>query len=320
MSAQSVSIAAMFGWVVDSFKLFGKNFRSLMSASFLTLVLAVLMMVPMGIVVAISMASMQSGGVPVGAMPMAGNMTLFITVYAITVAMSLLMFPPILVGWLRLCQNLDHKNAVSGFDILKPYKDKQLWLRSIGFALLAMVIYLAVLGLFVLAFSGVISEFTQQVQAQQLAALSGSAPPPPSFPLGFLLAYFGFLGVAIFLQFVYMLGFSEISLRPTAPIQAMKQAAIGVLKNAFKLILFLICTTIIFYIALSIIGLILGLIVVVFSFIHPAAGAIVAAALFFPFLLCIYPPMFAGHYFMWKSIMGAHGPVLANTYDSTLSV
>ena len=88
MSAQSVSIAAMFGWVVDSFKLFGKNFRSLMSASFLTLVLAILMMVPMGIVMAISMASMQSGDMPVGAMPMAGNMTLFITAYAITVVIS----------------------------------------------------------------------------------------------------------------------------------------------------------------------------------------------------------------------------------------
>lgn len=320
MSAQSVSIAAMFSWVVDSFKLFGKNFRILMSASFLTLMLAILMMVPMGIVMAISMASIQSGGVPVGAVPMAGNTTLFITVYAITVTMSLLLFPPIFVGWLRLCQNLDHKNAASGFDILKPYKDKQLWLRSIGFALLAMAIYLAVLGLFALAFSGVISEFMQQVQAQQLAALSGAAPAPPSFPLGFLLAYFGLLAVASFLQLVYIVGFSEISLRPTAPIEAMKQAAVGVFKNAFKLILFLICTAIIFYIALLIVGLILSLIVVAFSFIHPAAGAIVAAALFFPVLLCSYPLMFAGHYFMWKSIMGAHSPVLANTYDSTLSV
>jgi len=320
MSAQSVSIAAMFGWVVDSFKLFGKNFRGLMSASFLTLVLAILMIVPMWIVMALSMASMQSGGMPASAMPMAGNMALFYAVYAVTVVISLLLFPPIFVGWFRLCQNIDQNNAVSGFDILKPYKEKQVWLRSIGFALLAMVIYAAVFGLFALAFSGVIADFMTLAATQQAAAMAGAAPAPPSFSAGFFFAYFGFIGVALFLQFIYMTGFAEISLRSTSVVDSMKLAVSGALKNALKLILFLFCLFVAAMIFFMIIGLILVMAIAALSFIHQALGLIVGGIFYFTFLLCIYPLMFAGHYFVWKSILGGNNPALPNAYDASLSV
>lgn len=321
MSAQSVSIAAMFGWVVDSFKLLKKNIRGFMSAGFITLVLGILMSVPMLLVMAFNMMdAMKNGGMANAGLPMAGNMTMFYAAYAITIVISLFLFPPILVGWFRLCQNLDHNNAASGFDILKPYKDKQLWLRSIGFALLALVIYAAVFGLFALAFGGVISEFMQQVQAQQLAAMTGATPAPPSFPLAFFFAYFGFLAVAIFLQFVYMTGFVEISLRDTSVVASMKLAAVGVFKNALQLIVFLFCLFIAAMIFFMIIGLILVLIVAALSFIHPVIGAVFGGILYFIFLLCIYPLMFASHYFVWKSILGANSPALPSTYDSTLSV
>jgi hypothetical protein len=321
MSAQSVSIAVMFGWVVDSFKLLRKNLRGLMSASFITLVLGLLMCVPMWLAMMSGMMdAMKTGGMPQPGMPMTGDMTLFYTVYAITIVASLLLFPPILVGWIRLCQNIDQNNAASGFDILKPYKDKQLWLRGIGFAFLGLLIYVAFMGVFALSFWGAISDFIQQAEAQQAAMLLGATPAPPNFSMSLVFGYFGFIGIALFLQFVYMIGFAEISLSPTSPIAAMKQAALGVFKNAFKLILFLICIAIVFYIALFIVSLILGLIVVVLSFIHPAIGAIAAIALFLPVFLCLYPLMFAGHYFMWKSVLGDSSPALPNSYDSSLSV
>lgn len=321
MSAQSVSIAAMFGWVVDSFKLLRKNFRGLMLAGFITLALGILMCIPMWSVMAFNMMdAMKNGGMPTGAMPMVGNMTMFYTVYAITIVISLFLFPPILVGWFRLCQNIDQNNTASGFDILKPYKDKQVWLRSIGFALLAMVIYAAVFGLFALAFSGTISDFMKLAAAQQAAALAGAAPAPPSFPIGFFLAYFGFLGLALFLQFIYMTGFAEISLRNTPVVDAMKQAASGVFKNALQLILFLFCLFVAAMIFFMIFGLILIMIVAALSFIHQALGMIVGGVFYIAFLLCIYPLMFAGQYFVWKTILGGNSPALPNAYDSTLSV
>ena len=190
MSAQSVSLAAMFSWVNDSLKLFKKNFSSLLTASFITLLLAVLMMVPLFVF----MFSTMMKGNPNGAMPMNADMTPFFIVYAVTIAISALLFPPILVGWFRMCQNMDRNIAVCGLDILKPYKDTRVWLRSMVYALLALMIYLAIIGLFVLAFSGVIGDIIQLSQAQQAAIAAGTQPPTPNFsPVTFIGLFFGYI-------------------------------------------------------------------------------------------------------------------------------
>lgn len=321
MSAQSVSIGSMFGWIVDAFKLLGRNFLSLMSASGVTLALVVLMFLPMWIFMFASMMqAMKGGGVPSGSMPMAGNIALFYSMYGISIILSLLLFPPMLVGWFRLFQDIDQGNAVRGLDILKPYKDKPVWFRSLRFALLAFLIYVAVFALFGLAFSGPISDFMQQVAAQHAATIAGATPAPPHFPAALVLAYFGFLGVAILMQFVYMLGFAEVSLRTTSAVEAMKQAAGGVFKNALKLILFLICAFLLSAVALFIVVLLLGLLVGILTLVHPVLAMVAAIILYIPILLCMYPLMFGGHYFVWKSILGGGNRALPNVNDATLSV
>jgi hypothetical protein len=319
MSAQSVKIESMFGWVMESIKLVKKNIRGFMSAGLVTIVLVILVSMPMWLVMINVMGDMKNHGMATTGMPMTGNMTVFFTAYAITLFFCLLAFPPLLIGWFKLCRNIDNSIAVSDFEILKPYKDMKLWLRGIGFALLGLLAYLVILGLFALAFSGAISDFVYQVEAQQMAMLSGAAPAPPSFPIGFFIGYFGFIFVAMFLQFVYMVGFTEISLRPTSLLEAMKMAAASVFKNALKLGLVLICVGIAFYIAIFVVAMVLTLIVAVLSFIHPIVGAIAAIALFLPLLLVLYPLLFSGHYFMWKGLLGNNSAVVTNTYDSTLS-
>jgi hypothetical protein len=321
MSVQSVSIGSMFSWVVDSFKLFGKNFRSLISASVVTLLLGILMCIPLFLVMGMGMYdTAKTGGVPSGVMPMAGNMTMFYTVYGATILISLVLFPPLLIGWLKTCQHMDRGQKISGLDILQPYKDTALWLRGLQFAMLGMLMYIAVFGLFALAFSGVISDFMQMIEAQQAAALSGAAPPPPTFPIGFIVGYFLFICMAVFLQFVYMVGFAEVALSKTPVLQAMQRALIGVLKNALKLVLFLICLYMAFFMVFFIVALILALIIGVLTFIHPALGIVVGMALYIPILLTMYPLMFLGHYFMWKSILGENQAAIPNAYDTTLSV
>jgi len=321
MSAQNVKIESMFGWVIESFKLVKKNFRGFISACMVTLVLMILFCAPMMLVMMNTMGDMHAGGaMHAPGSPFAGDMTMFFIFYAITIVVSLLMFPPMLIGWFKLCQNIDKGISVGGFEILKPYRDMQLWWRGISFALLGLVVNLLVLGLFALAFSGAIADFVHQIEAQQMAVLTGAKPAPPSFPIGFMLGYFGFIFVSMFLQLVYMVGFTEISLRPTSATAAMKSAVEAVLKNALKLLLVMICVGIVFYIAFFIISIVLVLIIGLVSFIHPVAGVIAAVALFLPLMLMLYPLMFSGHYFMWKGLLGASAPHVPNTYDSTLSV
>lgn len=321
MSAQSVKIESMFGWVRESLKLVKKNFSGFISACVVTIALVLLLFVPLGIVMMSTMGGMHAGGaMHANGMPFpAADMTMFFVVYAVTILVSMLVFPPILIGWFKLCQNVDNGIAVSAFEILKPYRDMQLWLRGISFALLGFLVYIVILGLFALAFSGAISDFMHQMEAQQMAILSGAKPAPPSFPFGFIIGYFSFIFVAMFLQFVYMVGFTEVSLRPTSALAAMKMAAEAVFKNALKLVLMLFCVGIVFYIAFFIISMVLVLIIGLVSLIHPIAGAIAAFVLFLPLMLLLYPLVFSGHYFKWKGLLGGNTPPLPNTYDSALS-
>lgn len=317
MSVQNVGIASMFGWVANSFSLFRKNAGSLMSASAITLVLGILICIPMWLVM---MGSMKNAGMAANGMPMPPDMSLFYVVYSITMLVGLLLFPPLLIGWFRLCQSMDQGNSAGALEVLAPYRDIPLWLRSIRFALLALLIYVAIFGLFALAFSGSINEMMQQSQAQQLAMMSGTTPPPPVFPVGFFIGYFLFIGIAMFLQFVYMVGFTEVSLRPTPASQALKLAAAGVFKNALQLIVFLFCMFAAAGIVMMVVVLILAMVVGLLSMISPIIGGLVALAIYIPVLLAMYPLMFAGHYFVWKSMLGTTTPEIPAGNESTLSL
>lgn len=304
MSVQSVSIGSMFSWIVDSFKLLKRNFGTLMAASALTLGLGLLMSVPIMYFAFSNMQAMAAAGVVNGGLPTGEVLTMFYVTYALTIVLSLVLFPPVLVGWFRLSRDVDQGRPVAATDILAPYRDSHAWLRSVVFALLAALLYLAVIGLFLAVFWGVIGEFMQQVAAQQAATLAGTTPPPPSFPGGILLAYFSFLAVAMFLQLIYMVGFGEVSLRDSSPLEAMKLAILGVFKNALKLALFL-------FLAFMLLGAVFGLVVVVLALvigmltlISPVVAVVVGLLLYIPFLLCMYPLMFIGGYLVWKSMLG----------------
>ena len=241
---------------------------------------------------------------------------LFYAAYAITIVAALLLLPPLLVGWNRLCRNLDQGNAAGALDILQPYKDGPLWLRSLGFALLAVAMYLLLIGLFGFAFFGAISEFMQQAAAQQAAALAGVAPAPPSFSPVLVLAYFVLIGAMVILQFVHMVGFAEISLRDTSVIEAMKRGLGGVLRNALKLLVFLFCFGLLALIVLVVIAVVLGLVFTLLMLLSPTLATAVGILLYVPFLLCLYPLIYASHYFVWKSMLGEDGPSLVEDHDS----
>jgi hypothetical protein len=323
MAVQNVSIASMFGWITDTFKLVKRNFMSLIGASALTLALAMVMCIPLWLVMFVGMKErIQTGEITPGAFPMGGDMSMLFAAYGVIVVVGLLLFPPLLVGWLRLCRDADRGVAVSAFDIFKPYKDGPLWMRSIRFALLAFLIYIVIFGLFGLVFSGAIVGFMHDVAAQQAATLAGTRPPPPNlqFMAGFFLAYFCFLAVAMLLNFVYMVGFAEISLRTTPVIETLQLAVIGVFRNLLKLIVFLIALFMGMSTVIFIFALILGVLAALLSLISPILGLLVALIIYVPFLLCIYPLMFAGHYFVWKSILDGSGPEAVITGGSSVSV
>ena len=303
MAVQSVGVGPMFGWVFDAFRTVKRNFGAMIGASAVMLGVFMLMLLPMWLLVFSMVRRNGAAGLAGGALPMAGDMGMFIGVYGFTILASLLLFPPLMAGWFRLARDADHGGAISAFDVLKPYRDGELWFRGLRFALLAFVLYMAVVAVLFLVFHGSISAFMQQVIAQQAATLAGTTPPPPSFPAGVVLAYFAFLLIGMLLQFVYLVGFAEVSLRKTPALEAMRLAMLATLKNALKLLLFAFVTFSAIGAIFFVVILVLVLLGAVLALINPALAAIVAIAFYIPFLLCIYPLMFVGGYFAWKDML-----------------
>lgn len=316
MAGNSVSLGSMFGWIGSTFRLFGRNAAPFMMASAVMLVLLILMFVPMYATMLPSIMQAAAAGAA-GAAPM--DTSLFFTMYGVTILIALVVFPPLLVGWFRLAQDMDHGRAVRGLDVLKPYREGATWIRSVAFGLVAMLLYFVVLGLLVFAFWGVISEFAQQMAAQQAATLAGVAPPPPDISGSIILAYLVFVLAAFLLQFVYLIGFAEISLRDTTILEALKQAAGGVGRNAIKLVVFLIGFCLIAVVAMVIVGLVVALLMFLVSLVSAKLAMAALIVLYVPILLLIYPLMFASHYFMWKSILGGNESAIPETDGSLLT-
>lgn len=299
MSVKSVSLSSMAGWVVDAFRLLKKNSASLAVASALNIALVAVLCLPMWLYMFRQMSALTNTAGMAGRVPFGGDVAMFYEMYGLTLLVGLFVFPPVLVGWMRLCQGLDQGRAVSALEILKPYQDLPVWFKAIRFALLALVVYLVVLCLFALPFIGVFQDFQHQTMA--------GTRPGLGFLAIFFVAYFCFLGVAMLLQFGYMLGFTELSLRDTDALEALKLGMTGMLKNLFKLVVFMIAMIIVLFVVMFFVGLVFALLGIVLSMIHPMLSMVMIGIFYLVFLLCLYPLLFSGHYLAWKSVLGDNG-------------
>ncbi len=303
MQARSVSLGAMFAWIPATFTWFGRQPATLLGASGILLLVFIAVFAPMYAVMFASMPAAMAMGNP-SVNPMAGQSTLFWVLYAASIVVSMIVLPPVVAGWFRLARDVDAGVDVSAKQVLKPYRDRALWGRSIAFGLLAMLIYLAVMALFFAALYQPLSGFMAQVALQQAAVAAGQPPPSPDFPFVLIPAYFLFLGTMLLMQFVYFLGFAEVALRPTSALAALRLAFAGVLRNLLKLALLMLVLSMGMMVVMMVVVLVMVLVMMVLMMIHPWLGVIGMLALYVPVILVMYPLMFGGNYFVWKDMFG----------------
>ena len=298
MIARSVGLGPMFGWIPATFRLVSRNFGAMVVATLLTLLLGLLVALPMAFVMFKSLSGLGAPGVPVAPT----DLTLFWVMYGVTVLVGLLLAPPLLAGWFRLCDAADRGVRPAGSTVLSPYRDGGTWVRLVGFALLGALLYLAFFALMFLLFRGVFTE----IAAMQAAQLAGAAPPPPSpAMLGkIFLMYVVMMPLLFLLQFVYMVGLAEVSLRPTGPVQALLGALQAVLRNAFKLLLLMICLGMVAGFVGAIVAIVFAVLAAVLAMLSPVLMAVVVGVVYIALLLVIYPLMFAGNYYAWKDLLG----------------
>ena len=308
MRARSVPLGTMFGWIPATFRLVAGNFGAMAVATILTLLAGLLVALPMLFVLFKSMKGLGSPGVP-----LPQDMTGFWVAYGICIVASLVLMPPLLAGWFRLCASADRGHAVSGTQVLQPYRDSAAWLRLLVFILLGTLAYAVVIGVMFLLFRGAFTEIVAMQAAQQAALATGAAPPPPSMAvLGqVFLMYTVLLPTLFVLQFIYMVGLAEVALRPTSGTEAFAEAAGGVLRNLVKLLLLMFVVGMLSGIVVMILAVVVGLLAFALSFVSQVLMAAVVAICYLALILAIYPLMFAGNYFVWKDMLG--GETVADT-------
>jgi hypothetical protein len=297
MAARSVSLETVFRWIPGAFALFRRNAAAFLGASLLTLLAFVAMMAPLGVVLAIGMKKQVEGGM--AALAPFGDMSRILVAYAAMLALMLVFVPPLLVGWMRLCRDVDARRAVRAVDVLRPYGDGATWARAIGFALLAGLLYCIVFGVLAFAFQG---PFTEMMHAE-MQALSGT-PVPPHFSAGLLLAYLLMMACGFVLQVAYGIGVAEVALRAGSPLGALRLGLGATLRNLGKLVVMLFVLVVGFGIAWFALVLVVVVLVVVLSLVSHVLAAVVAGLVYLGLLACVYPLMFSGQYLAWKDMVG----------------
>jgi hypothetical protein len=297
MSSRKLSLSAMFGWIPDSFRLVGRALPSFAGASALTILAGFAMMLPIWAFMGIKLMDPASGDFT--GTPAAGQFGTILAAYAVMVVLYLFLFPPLMLGWARLCRRADGGGPASAFVIFSPYREPA-WLRAVGLALACLLGFVLLLALFAAAFWTTVAQFAQAIAAQQL----GGTPALPAGLGALVLGYFLFLGLMVLLQWTQMVAANEVALRPTGVLQSLWLALSGLLRNVGKLLVFGFCLFVAFIVLCLALGLAIGLFSAALTLLGPKASMAGIVLIETPFLLVAYPLFFAAAYCMWKSLLG----------------
>ena len=306
MSVQDVSLSAMFAWFPESLRLLKSGWRRFTAASLWTLLLVMLpVFVFMGVIYA-------TGAFDPGAVnPFGTNMTTWLVAYGILMLGSLILHPPLFVGWLAMCGDVDVGRSGRGGDIFAPFRQPALWGRSLVVVAVTMV---AVLVLFCVTILPFLPSLIDYEKAIAIHALSGSSAPPPGPPMamfGIMVGYAVFMIPAILAQVVSFVALGEIAARPTPPLAALMLAARAVGRNVLKLFVFGIVLYAATSLVMTIVIVPMVLIGVGLVFISPIVAGVVIGLLYLALIAAMYPVMFVFSYLLWKGLLAGGAPVEA---------
>jgi hypothetical protein len=298
MQINKVSLSDMFAWLIASFRFVGKHPGKLVLASVLSLIVLVALVIAMVVVLFMVFGAGQIA--QIGQQP---EMKTLLYIYSAMALFGVLLVPPFVAGWFKLCQNLETGRDSSATDIFTPYSSGPTWTKLIQYSLVSLLLYIAVHAAYILIC------MVLGISIQDFGTVL--MPQPGSDPLAvtklsavFWLAYIGLILVGILMQYMLMLGFTQAALTESSAMDSLKAGIAGIIKNlpaliVFTLLILLVLIVIIFIAAMAIV---LG--VTLLKLINTAVAVAIGTAFYFGLILFIYPLMFSFQYKMWNSILG----------------
>lgn len=235
---------------------------------------------------------------------MGGQADAGLTVAALTTLVSLVVFPLLIGGVLRVIDATEHGRPARASGVLEAFRSGHGAGRLIAFGLLMTALYLLVFGTIIGVFGQGLPEWYMQLV--QLTVEGGGKPvqpediPPPPSGLGMVMA----LGLlcGLYLGGAYAIGFGQVALGGRGVLEAMRDGLAGSLKNLLPIVV-LAVLSIAALIALSLVATLLGgVLALVGGLVHPALSVLLVAPLYLGMILLMYVVMFGVMYHMWRDI------------------
>ncbi len=223
-----------------------------------------------------------------------------------TSLLSMVVYPLLIGGVLRVIDRVERGQPAKASDVFSTFSGDAGAGRLIGFGLLMGALYIATFYALISAFGeGVIDWYMQILAISQ--DMSGQAAPasPPDLPLppagiGPLMA----LGLLFGLYYatVYAIGLGQVALGDRPVGKAFTDGLGGALKNALPVIVVAALSMVGGLVLMLAFAMVVTLITVVASLLHPAIAAFLVLPLYLALVLVLYIVMFGVMYAMWRDI------------------
>lgn len=240
-----------------------------------------------------------------------GSPNALLTVAGLTTLASLVVFPLLIGGVLRLIDAAEHGRPASAGGVFDGFRAGQGGGRLVGFGLLMTAVYLLVFGGIIGAFGQGLPEWYMQLM--QLSMESGGKPvPPDDIPappsgLGMVMAL-GLLA-GLFLGGAYAIGFGQVALGGQGVLAAVRDGLAGAIKNLLPIAFMAVLSIVALFALMLVMALVGGVLALVGGLVHPVLAILLVAPVYLGVILLMYVVMFGVMYHMWRDICGAPAPV-----------
>ena len=233
-----------------------------------------------------------------------GRPDALLTVVGLSTLVSLVVFPLLIGGALRVIDAGERGRPTQPGDVFRTFRAGGDAGRLIGFGLLMTAAYLVVFGTIVGVFGQGLPDWYMQIV--QLSMEAGGKPvqpddiPPPPSGLGMVVAL-GMLS-GLFLGGAYGIGFGQVALGRRGVFAALGDGFAGALKNLLPIIVLAVLSVVAFLALVLVVTVVGGLLALLGGLVHPLLAMLLVLPVYFGMFLLMYVVMFGVMYHMWRDI------------------
>jgi hypothetical protein len=233
-----------------------------------------------------------------------GQPNALLTVAGLTTLLSLIVFPLLIGGVLRVIDAAEHGRPAAAGEVFQAFRGGQGGGRLIGFGLLMTALYLLVFGTIIGSFGQGLPEWYMQLM--QLSIDAGGKPvqpediPAPPSGLGMVMALGLLFG--LFLGGAYAIGFGQVALGGRGVLAAVGDGLAGALKNLLPIVVMSVLSIVALFALILVVTLIGGVLALVGGLVHPAVAILLVAPVYLGMIMLMYVVMFGVMYHMWRDI------------------